>query len=52
VLPKGMHEAWVQFVRTGDPGGPRYDVTERATQVFDETSAMVIDAGRLRRLAS
>ncbi len=31
LLAKEMHEAWVQFVCTGDPGWARYDTTERAT---------------------
>jgi para-nitrobenzyl esterase len=50
-LAEEMHGAWVQFVRTGDPGWPHYDVTDRATQVFDETSAVVLDAAGVERLA-
>ena len=46
-----MHRAWVSFVTTGDPGWPRYTTGERATMVFDATSAVADDPdGDERRL--
>ncbi|TXK19939.1 carboxylesterase/lipase family protein [Homoserinibacter sp. GY 40078] len=36
-LAREMHAAWVRFIRTGDPGWPRFD-TDRITQVWDTTS--------------
>jgi len=38
-----MHRAWVDFVTTGDPGWPSYDVTTRPTQVFGSLTSVVPD---------
>ena len=46
-----MHEAWVRFARTGEPGWPHYDAGDRATMVFDTPCELVHDAaGAERRL--
>ncbi len=46
-----MHRAWVSFMTTGDPGWPRYTTADRATMVFDATSAVADDPhGDERRL--
>lgn len=46
-----MHEIWVRFALTGDPGWPRYDTADRATMVFDTPCEVVNDAaGAERRL--
>ncbi|MGM7696608.1 carboxylesterase/lipase family protein [Microbacterium sp. A84] len=37
-LATNMHEAWVKFITTGDPGWPAFDA-ERATRVFDTVTA-------------
>ena len=34
-LATEMHDAWVRFIKTGDPGWERYD-ERRLTRVFDE----------------
>ena len=39
-LATEMHEAWVAFVKTGDPGWPAFG-TERRTRLFDTTSETV-----------
>ncbi len=35
-LADRTHAAWTAFIRDGDPGWPRYDLTARATAVIDE----------------
>jgi carboxylesterase type B len=35
-LADAMHEAWVSFVRDGDPGWARYDADARVGRRFDE----------------
>ena len=42
-LADAMHTAWVNFARTGDPGWPAYDATQRTTMRFDHTSGVVDD---------
>ncbi len=42
-LADRMHRAWVDFVTTGDPGWPAYDLASRPTQVFGLPSALVDD---------
>lgn len=49
-LASEMHDAWVRFIKTGDPGWERYD-ERRLTRVFDEHSrtgsqrrATIVDA--------
>ncbi len=38
-----MHAAWIQFIRSGDPGWQRYDSDDRATMCFDEQSTLQND---------
>jgi para-nitrobenzyl esterase len=33
-LAARMHEAWIRFATSGDPGWERYDLDRRATRVF------------------
>jgi para-nitrobenzyl esterase len=42
-LADTMHRAWVDFVTTGDPGWPAYELTTRPTQVFGTLTAVVPD---------
>ncbi|WP_322099357.1 carboxylesterase/lipase family protein [Goekera deserti] len=46
-----VHRAWVDFVTTGDPGWPVYDLDTRPVQVFGTPSAVVPDPhGDTRRV--
>jgi para-nitrobenzyl esterase len=38
-----MHRAWVSFVRTGDPGWPRYDLGRRPVMRFADTCTVIDD---------
>ena len=38
-----MHRAWVDFVSTGEPGWPTYDVGDRLVQVFGTLTAVTPD---------
>jgi len=38
-----MHRAWVDFVTTGDPGWPSYDLATRPVQVFGTLTSVVPD---------
>ncbi|WP_214322893.1 carboxylesterase/lipase family protein [Nonomuraea sediminis] len=50
-LADRMHQAWLDFAATGDPGWPAYDTATRATMRFDATSEVVDDlAGTEREL--
>jgi para-nitrobenzyl esterase len=50
-LADTMHQAWVSFVATGDPGWDRYTAADRATMVFNTDSAVARDPhGDERRL--
>jgi len=50
-LADTMHQAWVSFVATGDPGWDRYTTSGRATMVFNSDSAVARDPhGDERRL--
>jgi para-nitrobenzyl esterase len=57
-LAAEMHDAWVRFVKCGDPSGPDartwppYDIARRATKDFDAGHSRVIDdpASAERRL--
>ena len=50
-LSDQLHQAWINYVRTGDPSHPgignwaHYDSTTRATMRFDQTTEMVNDPG-------
>ncbi|ODU07483.1 MAG: hypothetical protein ABS81_01695 [Pseudonocardia sp. SCN 72-86] len=50
-LARRMHETWVRFAATGDPGWDRYVPTDHATMIFDETDAVVRDAAGTERAA-
>ena len=46
-----VHRAWVDFVTTGDPGWPVYDLDARPVQVFGTLTAVTPDPrGAQRRL--
>jgi para-nitrobenzyl esterase len=42
-LADAMHDAWVAFAATGDPGWPKYGLRRRATMHFDTSSQIVDD---------
>lgn len=50
-LATQMHDAWVRFAKTGDPGWPQYDLDQRLTMVFNTTSEVVADAAAPEREA-
>jgi len=54
-LPQGvadfMHESWISFIRDGNPGWATYELADRATMCFDETSEIVMDPDKDRRRA-
>jgi len=57
-LAREIHGAWISFAGGGDPadGGavpewPQYDLTDRPTMVFDETTGVVNDPDGERRAA-
>jgi para-nitrobenzyl esterase len=48
-LASTVHQGWVRFATTGDPGWPAYDSRRRATMCFDVASTVVDDPdGELR----
>jgi para-nitrobenzyl esterase len=42
-LATEMHEVWVRFAKTGDPGWPRYTADQRASMRFDTVSSLTYD---------
>lgn len=42
-LADTMFGHWLRFIKTGNPGWARYDLTQRPTMRFDTTSAVVSD---------
>lgn len=42
-LATQMHQAWLNFARTGDPGWPSYEATQRLTMVFNRSSEVISD---------
>ncbi|MEU3648368.1 carboxylesterase family protein [Lentzea sp. NPDC034063] len=46
-----VHDSWVRFARTGDPGWPRYDLDRRTTMRFDVDSGTVDDPRGAERQA-
>ena len=38
-----MHQVWVDFITTGDPGWPAYDTTRRATGLLTDTITVADD---------
>lgn len=45
-LAEAMHASWARFALNGDPGWPKYDLSQRATMRFD-TASRVVDDPRL-----
>jgi para-nitrobenzyl esterase len=45
-----MSDAWLKFARSGNPGWPAYNLTQRPTMVFDVQSKVVNDFKREERL--
>ncbi len=41
-LATAMHAAWVEFVKSGDPGWTRYDTTTRPVQTFEAAEKITI----------
>jgi para-nitrobenzyl esterase len=48
-LADEMHAAWVSFIKTGDPGWPAYDTSERLSMSFDDSSKVVADQLKVQR---
>ncbi len=44
-----VHRAWVDFVTTGDPGWPAYDLATRPVQVFGTLTSVVPDPRSAQR---
>ncbi|WP_438295533.1 hypothetical protein [Streptomyces sp. HUAS TT7] len=42
-LAHAMHDAWIPFARTGDPGWPAYDAEHPSTIRFDTAPPVVLD---------
>ncbi|MES2753927.1 MAG: carboxylesterase family protein [Pseudomonadota bacterium] len=38
-----LQDSFVRFAKTGEPGWPRYDLTRRATMIFDTRSQVIPD---------
>ncbi len=50
-LATRVHETWIRFARTGDPGWDRYDTGRRATMRIDTEWSQVDDPHGRERLA-
>lgn len=50
-LATAMHDVWVRFAKTGDPGWNPYSPDSRATMLFDTDSRVVDDAAAPERQA-
>jgi para-nitrobenzyl esterase len=50
-LATQVHEAFVRFAQTGDPGWEPYDTADRQTMIFDTPSTVVPDAAGIEREA-
>jgi carboxylesterase type B len=48
-LATAMQDAWLVFARSGDPGWPAYDVSERATYCFGRESHLASDPQGVER---
>lgn len=48
-LAEKMQGHWLRFIKTGNPGWERYDLSKRPTMRFDTTSAVVSDPLAERR---
>lgn len=42
-LVEAMHDSWVEFIRTGNPGSPPYEPAGRRVQVWEEPPRVVVD---------
>jgi len=50
-LAEAMHEAWIAFIRHGDPGWPAYELEKRPVMEFGERRGLLDDpAGEEREL--
>jgi para-nitrobenzyl esterase len=50
-LARRMHDDFVRFATTGDPGWKPYDTDSRTTMIYDAVSAPVSDAAGVERAA-
>jgi len=46
-----MHQVWIDFIQSGDPGWPPYDLKNRINMRFDEKSGQVADPDAGKREA-
>jgi para-nitrobenzyl esterase len=46
-----MHQCWINFIREGDPGWPRYELEKRINMRFDNSSGQVSDPDAGKREA-
>ncbi len=46
-----MHQAWINFINTGDPGWARYTLADRTTMIFDDESSVVNNPAAVEREA-
>ena len=51
VLADRMHRAWIEFVKSGSPGWPEYDLDTRTTMRIDEHWTLTNDPYRAERAA-
>ena len=49
-LAAAMHQAWIHFARTGDPGWQAYEPATRATMIFDQACAVAYDPRPQQRM--
>jgi para-nitrobenzyl esterase len=50
-IATAMHQAWIRFARTGDPGWPAYETPRRATIRFDRDIEVLDDPDGTQREA-
>jgi para-nitrobenzyl esterase len=48
-LAATMHQAWIDFAKSGQPGWDAYDLDTRATMTFDVDSKLIYDPRREQR---
>ena len=46
-----MHQAWIDFIRDGNPGWAEYDLQDRPSMRFDTESLVVNDPDDQKRQA-
>ncbi len=49
-IATAMHQAWIAFATSGNPGWPAYDLAQRPTMIFDTHSQVVNDPHALERV--